>query len=336
MQVVLLAHAAGVTNLGTVSLDGTKIQANASKHKALSYEHACKLEQELQAQIEELLSKAESADQADLPDELSLPDELARREERLTAIAKAKAEIERRAKERYEIENKAYEQKVLEREEKAKESGKKPRGKGPKPPAIGPLPKEQINLTDPESRIMPKGKSFEQAYNAQAGVDADSLIIVGQCVSTNPNDKKELKPMLQELSELAEEIAPCEQLLADAGYFSEENVKSCISSGIEPFIAPGREAHNQSALARFTEPQIPCPDVDSDPVGNMRHKLKTKAGKALYALRKSTIEPVFGIIKSVLGFRQFSLRGHDLVSSEWAMVCTAWNLKRLHILMSTK
>jgi transposase len=332
-QVLLFAHAAGLLKLGTLSLDGSKVKANASKHKALSYQHACKLEEHIRGQVEELLSLAESADHADLPDELSLPEELSRREKRLQTIREAKAEIERRAEERHAIEQQEYEQKIAEREKEAKGTGKKPRGKGPQPPAPGPGAKDQVNLTDPDSRIMPKGKSFKQAYNAQAGVDTASLLIIGHRITQHSNDKEELAPMLEHLATLPAELGKVDRLLCDAGYFSEKNVAVCLQSQVEPFIACKREAHNQSALARFTEPQESCPDATSDPVGNMRHRLRTKAGRALYALRKSTVEPVFGILKSILGFRQFSLRGEQLAASEWGIACTAWNIKRLHQLI---
>ena len=179
---------------------------------------------------------------------------------------------------------------------------------------------------------MPKGKSFEQAYNAQASVDTESLLIIGHRITQHSNDKEEISPMLEKLAQLPAELGKVKRLLADTGYFSEKNVKTCLESEVEPYIACGREAHNQSALARFTEPQGNCPSLQSDPVGNMRHRLRTKAGKAVYALRKSTVEPVFGIIKSILGLRQFSLRGEKLASSEWGIACTAWNIKRLHAL----
>lgn len=331
-QVLLFAHASGVLKLGTVSLDGTKIKANASKHKALSYQHACKLEEQIQAQITALLSLAEAADKADLPDGLSVPEELSRREKRLEVLRAAKAEIERRAEERHAVEQREYEQKLAEREKKEKETGKKPRGKGPQPPVAGPGPNDQVNLTDPDSRIMPKGKSFKQAYNAQAGVDAQSLLIVGQGLTRHSNDKEEVLPMLERLDALPEELGRVNRILCDAGYFSEANVKACLEAEVEPFIACGREKHNQSALTRFTEPLDHCPDATDDPVGNMRHRLRTQAGKALYALRKSTVEPVFGIIKSILGLRQFSMRGERLAASEWGMACTAWNIKRLYAL----
>ena len=332
-QVLLLAHAAGLLKLGTVSLDGSKVKANASKHKALSYQHACKLEEQIKKQIEELLSLAESADKADVPDGLSLPEELSRREKRLQVIHEAKAEIERRAEERHKIEQQEYEQKLAHREKIEKATGKKPRGKGPRPPITGPGPKDQVNLTDPESRIMLKDKSFKQAYNAQAGVDTESLLIIGHRVTQHCNDKEEVVPMLKEFAQLPAELGKLKRLLGDAGYFSEKNVKACLASEVEPFIACERDSHNQSALVRFSEPKMSCPNAASDPVGNMRHRLQTKAGKALYALRKSTVEPVFGIIKSILGLRQFSFRGEKLVASEWGIACTAWNIKRLHRLI---
>ena len=264
---------------------------------------------------------------------MDLPEELSRREQRLVAIAKAKAEIERRAAERHALEQQAYEKKLDEREKKATQSGKKPRGKNIKPPIPGPSDKDQVNLTDSESRIMPKGKGFEQAYNAQICVDADSLLVVSHGMSSHCNDKAELKPMLTTLAELPSPLGSVGNLLADSGYFSEENVRACIEAKIQPYIAPGREEHNLSAFERFAEPTSPCPDATSDPVGAMRHRLRTKAGKALYRLRKSTVEPVIGIIKSILGLREFSFRGAKLVSSEWGIVCTAWNIKRLHCMI---
>ncbi len=332
-QVLLFAHGAGVLRLGTVSLDGSKIKANASKHKALSYQHACKLEEEIRGQIAELLARAEAADQVDLPDGMSLPEELARREQRLAAIAKAKEEIERRAAERHAVEQQEYEEKLAARKDKVKKSGKKPGGRGPTPPTSGPSGKDQVNLTDPESRIMPKGKNFKQAYNGQAAVDVDSLLIVSERMTQHANDKEELEPMLKKLSELPVILGSVRNLLADSGYFSERNVRACLSSGIEPYIAPERTPHNQSAFNRFMEPLGPCPAVEFDPVGNMRHRLKTKAGKCLYALRKNTVEPVFGILKSILGLRQLSMRGLKFTASEWSIACTAWNMKRLHVVM---
>jgi transposase len=325
VQILEIAHEMGVLKLGSVSLDGTKVKANASRHSALSYEYASKLEEQLTAEVAELLKKAESADQAAIPDGMNIPEELARREERLKAIIEAKAEIERRAKERHAIEQEAYEKKLAERNKK-----EKPKGSPPKPPVPGPTGKDQVNLTDSESRIMPQGSGFEQAYNAQAAVDTTSMLVVAGHVSQNTNDKKELKPALDSIEALPNNLGSVDALLADSGYFSEANVLLCEEDEITPYIAPGREAHNQSLMERFSEPP-PIPD-DADPVTKLRHRLKTVAGKAIYATRKSTVEPVFGIIKSVLGFRSFLLRGFALVQGEWTLALIGWNLKRLHAL----
>ena len=315
---------------GTVSLDGTKIKANASKHKAFSYDHACKLEQQLKAEVAELLKKAEAADQTDIPDGMSIPEEIIRREERLKAIAEAKAEIERRAALRHAAEQETYEKKMAERVRKEQETGRKPKGSVPKPPVPGPIGKDQVNLTDSESRIMPSGGGFEQAYNAQAAVDTPSMLIIAGDVSQNPNDKQELKPALDAIGTLPGNLGAVNTLIADNGYCSEANIVSCEEKQITPYIAPSREHHNQSPMERFSEP-LPLPE-DADCVTRMKHRLKTVVGKAIYAKRKSTVEPVFGIIKAVMGFRSFLLRGLDLVNGEWKLVCIAWNLKRLHAL----
>jgi transposase len=325
VQILEIAHQMGVLKLGSVSLDGTKVKANASRHSALSYEYASKLQEQLMAEVTELLKKAESADQAAIPDGMNIPEELARREERLKAIIEAKAEIERRAKERHAVEQEAYEKKLAERSKK-----EKPKGSPPKPPEPGPTGKDQVNLTDGESRIMPEGSGFEQAYNAQAVVDTTSMLVVAGHVSQNTNDKKELKPALASINTLPKDLGSVDALLADSGYFSEANVALCEENEITPYIAPGREGHNQSLMERFSEPP-PIPD-NADAVTKLKHRLKTVAGKAVYATRKSTVEPVFGIIKSVMGFRSFLLRGFELVQGEWTLALIGWNLKRLHTL----
>jgi len=330
IRILEIASQMKVLKLGTVSLDGTKVKANASRHKAFSYAHACKLEQQLKAEVAELLKKAEAADQADIPDGMSIPEELARREERLTAIAEAKAEIERRAAARHAVEQETYEKKIAERLEKERKTGKKPKGSAPKPPTPGPTGKDQVNVTDSESRIMPSGSGFEQAYNAQAAVDTESMLIVADCVSQNTNDKKELKPAIDRIDALPGKLGVVDVLIADSGYFSETNVTSCEEKQIAPYIAQGRESHNQPLMERFLEPP-PVPD-DADCVARMKYRLKTAAGKVIYAKRKGTVEPVFGIIKAVMGFRSFLLRGLELVTGEWELVCIAWNLKRLHVL----
>jgi hypothetical protein len=249
----------------------------------------------------------------------------------LQAIARAKAVIEQRAAQRYAQEQKEYADKLAQRQAKAKETGKKPRGRGPKPPTPGPGTKDQVNLTDEESRIMPSSdKGFVQAYNAQAAVDVDTMLIVESHVSQATNDKQEITPSLASLQKLPEELGTVDTLLADAGYYSEDNAARCEQSGIEPYIPPQRDKHNQSLAERFSEPAA-LPG-DAKPIDKMRNKLKTIAGRAVYAQRKSTIEPVFGIVKQVLGFRQFFLRGLEAVSGEWALVSIAWNMKRMYAL----
>lgn len=331
VEVLLLAREMGLLKLGTLALDGTKIHANASRHSALSYEHAGKIEAQLKAEVAALLAQAEAADTADIPDGMSIPDELLRREERLQKIAEARAKIEARAKERFEREQAAHAQKLAARAQKTKATGKKPGGRPPAPPVEGPLPTDQVNLTDEDSRIMPvAGGGFEQCYNAQAAVAAGSLLVVVADVVQAPNDKQQIEPMLDKIGTLPGELGKAETLLADTGYFSAGNVEACEAAGLEPVIAMGRQPHHRPLAERF-EKTLAAPD-NPTPVEAMAHRLKTPEGRTLYALRKQTPEPVFGIIKSVLGFRQFSMRGLDKARGEWSLVTTAWNLKRMFAL----
>ena len=331
VQILTLAHEMGLVKLGKVSLDGTKIKANASKHHALSWDHACKLEQQLQAEVQELLRLAEQADAEEQPDELDIPEELCRRQDRLKAIARAKAIIEERAAQRFAQEQKEYKEKVAKRRAKARDTGKKPRGRAPKPPTPGPRKKDQVNLTDEESRIMPSSdKGFVQAYNAQAAVDVETMLMVESHISQAPNDKQELTSTLASLNDLPEKLGTVDTLLADAGYYSDDNVASCVGSGVEPYIPPHRDKHNLPLAERFID-SAPLPE-DVEPIDRMRNKLKTVEGRTVYAQRKSTVEPVFGIVKQVLGFRQFFLRGLEAVSGEWTLVSIAWNMKRMFAL----
>jgi len=355
VRVLELAREMGVLWLGTVALDGTKIHANASRHSAPSYEHAGKIETQLKAEVAELLAKAEATDQADVPDGLSIPDELARREQRLSKLAEARATIEARAKVRFEREQAEYEAKLAARKAKAEATNRKPGGRPPQPPVEGPRPADQVNLTDEESRIMPvAGGGFEQCYNAQVVVAADSLLVIATDVVQAPNDKQQLQPMLDKLEALPENLGKPETLLADNGYFSAANVEACQKAGVTPLIAMGREAHYPSLAERLAStPAADAPkpadqkldDQESDdsnladqkvkvptPVETMAQHLKTSEGRKLYAQRKYTPEPVFGIIKSVLGFRQFLLRGVENVRGEWSLVTMAWNLKRMFAL----
>ena len=332
VQVLLLAREMGVLKLGTVGLDGTKLHANASRHSALSYEHAGKIEAQLKAEVAALMAKAEAADRADLPDGFSIPEELALREERLSKLAEARAKIEARAKERHGREQAEYEARLAARQEKEKRTGKKPGGKPPSPPASGPSPTDQINLTDEDSRIMPvAGGGFEQCYNAQAVVAEGSLLVVVAEVVQAPNDKQQLAPMVDKITALPEELGSADTLLADSGYFSAANVDACAKAGIEPLIATGRQPHYPPLSERLAKPPLSPENPTS--VEAMAHRLKTPEGKKLYALRKQTPEPVFGIVKSVLGFRQFSMRGLEKVRGEWSLVTMAWNLKRMFALV---
>lgn len=331
VQVLVLAREAGLLKLGTVALDGTKVHANASRHSALSWEHACKIEAQLKAEVAELMALAEAADQADVPDGMSVPEELALREARLARIAEAKAKIEARAKERFAREQAEYEAKIEAREDKAKRTGKKPGGKPPAPPLAGPGPKDQVNLTDEDSRVMPvAGGGFEQAYNAQAAVATGSLLVVAKDVVQATNDKQQITPTLDALDRLPEELGKTETLLADSGYFSEANVEACAAAEIAPLIACARERHHRAWRERFAAAP-PSPE-NPTPLQAMAHRLATPEGRRLYALRKQTPEPVFGIIKSVMGFRQFSLRGLEKAKGEWNLVTLAWNVKRMFAL----
>jgi transposase len=331
VQVLAMAQEMKLLKLGNVCLDGTKIQANASRHSALSYGHIEKLEVQLKAEVQELLALAEQADQADVPDGVSLPEELKRREDRLAAMAVAKTKIAARADERYQQEKAEYDEKMARRAAKQEATGKKLGGKPPKAPVAGPRDSDQINLTDEESRIMPvAGGGFDQAYNAQAAVDAGTMLVIGTGVTQATNDKQQVEPILATLNAQAEVLGAVESLIADTGYCSENNLAACESAGMLPLIAVAREEHHPGWRERHSEP-APLPD-EATPVQAMAHRLKTKSGRALYALRKQTVEPVFGIIKSVMGFRQFSLRGLTKVTGEWTLVCLAWNLKRMAVL----
>jgi transposase len=349
VRVLVMAREMGMLKLGTVALDGTKIHADASRHSALSYERAGQIEMQLREEVGKLTAMAEAADHAELPDGMSVPEELARRDKRLAEIARARAIIEARAKERFVREQAEYEAKMAAREARSAETGKKPGGRPPAPPVEAPGPADQVNLTDEESRIMPvAGGGFEQCYNAQAVVAEGSLLVVAADVVQATNDKQQVQLMLEALAALPSELGEAETLLADTGYFSEANVNACAAAGIDPLIAQGktgqrfrqaqpdgmarrgRQSHypplNERTAADPPEPEHPTP------VEAMAHRLQTKAGKALYALRKQIPEPVFGIIKSVMGFRQFSLRGLEKVRGEWKLVTMAWNIKRLFVL----
>jgi len=334
VQILLLAQAAGVLKLGNLSLDGTKIHADASKSKAVSYKRLLELERQLQAEVDALFARSEQVEQSDERAGLVLPAkrEIALRQERLAHLAEAKAVLEARAQARYEAEQADYAAKVRARAEKARKKKRKPRGKAPKPPTPGPQDKDQYNFTDPDSRIMKNSTDhgFDQHYNAQAAVEQDSFLIVATGLSNHPNDKAEALPTLDALApELGQPVAAA----LDNGFFSEANITGMEARGIEPYIATGREPHHKSWPALLAEHPTPPPD-DATPTVKMAYKLQTDIGQAIYRLRKCTVEPVIGIIKEILGFRQFSLRGLAAAAGEWCLVCLAFNLKRLHILMA--
>ena len=332
-QILVLAMTLGVMRLGRVSLDGTKVQGNASKHKAMSWGHANKLERQLEGEVQRLLELAQRADQEgeQAPQELDIPEELQRREERLAAIREAKEKIKERAQERHAAEQAEYEAKLKRRQEREAATGKKLGGRPPNKPKAGPKEKDQVNFTDEESRIMPGADGeFIQGYNAQAVVEQDSHMVVAKHVSQATNDKQEMEPALNELDKVADELGKPEVLVADAGYHSKENVERCVEQDIEAYIAGSRERHNQPLEERLKVPPE-CP-ADADAVTAMKQRLQTAEGKAIYSKRKSTVETVFGVIKEVLGFRRFHLRGLRGAQGEWTLVCTAWNLKRLYAL----
>ena len=332
VQILLMAQLAGVLKVGNLSLDGSKIHADASKSKAVSYGRLKELETALGEEVARLFEMGERADQGEveLPAGLSIADEIAFRKERLENLAKAKAVLEARAKERYEMEQAEYKAKLSEREEKARKRNQKPRGKAPKPPKEGPGEKDQYNFTDPDSRIMKNSTNngYDQHYNAQVAVTQDSLLIVATSLSNHPNDKQEAQPTLDALST---ELEHPKGVAMDNGYFSASNIAASEQRGITPYIATGREAHYKSVdnlLAQLPDE----PPADASPKEKMAYQLATAIGKEIYRLRKCTVEPVIGIIKEVLGFRQFSLRGLLAAAGEWCLVCLAFNLKRMHTL----
>jgi len=332
VQILLLAQATHVLKLGNLSLDGSKIHADASKSQAVSYKHLIELEMQARQEVQELLTLGEQVDQGDLqlPDGLVIPNEVALRQERLTNLAKAKAVLEARAQERYAAEKAEYEATVRAREEKTRKTKHKPRGRAPKPPRPEPGAKDQYNFTDPDSRIMKNSTNagFDQHYNVQVAVDQDSMLIVASCLSNHPNDQREVAPTLEGLSP---QLGQPSAAALDNGYFSPTNVQALATRGIEAYIATGREPHHKSWRSFFDEQPEP-PLANASLKEQMAYKLHTDIGQAIYRLRKCTVEPVIGILKEVLGFRQFSLRGLAAAAGEWCLVCLAFNLKRLHVL----
>ena len=330
VQILLLAQTMGVLKLGNISLDGSKIHADASKSKAVSYKRLVAIEAYLQQQVAQLLALAEMADQTVLPEKMDINDEIKRRQQRLEQLAEAKKVLEARAQARYEAEKAEYEAKLRQREAKAARKGQKPRGRKPTPPRPGPRDKDQYNFTDPDSAIMknPNNKGFDQHYNTQVAVDQESLLIVAAVLSNDPTDRQQALPTVDAIPDV---LGTPPAAALDAGYWSEDNVNGLQARGIDPYIATGREPHNQGWQAYFAQQGDP-PAADAPALEKMAYQLRTEIGHAIYRLRKCTVEPVIGIIKEVLGFRQFSLRGQTGAAGEWLLVCLAFNLKRLHTL----
>jgi transposase len=309
-QVLQIALEAGAMKVGRVALDGTKVKANASKHKAMSYERMQEKEKQLKAEVKQLLEQAEAADAEEdarygkdrTGDEL--PAELERRETRLKKIKEAKRALQERARQ----------QAVTE---------------GIDPKQAQPKDKDQYNFTDPESRIMKGADGFVQAYNAQAAVEPDLQLIVGQTVTQAANDKQQLMPLVEVIEQQSGQRP--EEVLADSGYCSEPNLEALESvrnpeRRIEGYVATERQKHGEH---REPCPKGPLPK-DATRVDHMRRKLKTKAGKAVYAARKAIVEPVFGQIKQARGFRQFLMRGIEKVRGEWSLVCLTHNILKCY------
>ena len=336
VTVLQLAQQLRLTRVGTVSVDGTKLQANASKHAAVSYQRAGELITQLQLEVQALVTRAEQADSREAKETLDIPAELARRQTRLAALQQARQVIEARAKELAAAQQVEHQAKVAARQAQ-RAAGKKPRGPEPTPPSAVPDPQAQYNFTDPESRIMKagNGQHFEQAYNAQAAVN-EVLLIVGQRVSDAPNDKQELVPTIAALSPVV--TGDVHAVLVDSGFYSAAAVHAVeqkgdgTPSGLTVYAAVGKQSHHQTVADLLPAPEPAPLAADASPKAKMAHRLQTRGGKQLYKLRKQTVEPVFGIIKSVLGFRQFLLRGREKVALEWLLACVSYNFKRLFTL----
>jgi len=329
-QILLIAHEMELVEIGDVAIDGSKAQANASKHKAMSWQRACQLEDQLSREVAEMMAQAEQADDESIDTDL-LPEEIAHRTERLDKIRAAKAMIEERAEQRYQQEKAEYEQKMADRAAKEERTGKKTPGRKPSPPDPGPKGSDQVNFTDSESRIMlTSSNGWQQAYNVQTSVDMDSYMILGGHTTQATNDKQQLKPALDEVEGLPDELGTIKRIAADSGYFSQANVNDVSGRRAIPYIAKGRQNHHPDWKQRLAKADPP--PEEPTPVEAMQWRLSTQQGRDFYARRKSTVEPVFGIIKHVMGFRQFLLRGFEKVSGEWKLLQCAYNLKRMHVL----
>ena len=334
VSVLELAKELKLLKLGNVAIDGTHIKASASIDKNVTFERAQEIREQLQQDVAELLEQAETADKND-EDNQKLPKEIARREKLISKMDRAIDELKQRAGKRDAKAQAEYEEKLKERQRKEEETGKKPGGRAPKPPETGPENSDvQANLTDPDARIMRKNKrsGFTQSYNAQAAVDADgSQLIVGEHVSQNASDSTELE---NGINSIPKEIGKPKGGLLDAGYVDADAIERVQEEqGIELYVSVHREdAHSERKYDYRPKKQSerPTKAVKDPRLLKMRDKLRTEEGKALYSKRNHTVETAFGIIKAVMGFRGFMLRGLEKVSGEWNLVCLSYNLKRLY------
>jgi hypothetical protein len=310
-----------------VAIDGTKILASASKPSAVGHGQAEKTLHTLDVEIADLLAKADHADATPPQDGLTIPAEVQRRQERKAQLQRAKAEMEARAYARFQAEQAEHEAKLARRAEAAA-SGKPPRGRAPQAPDPAPQPKDQVNFTEPESRIVKTKDGFQQAHHAQAGVETASRLIVRPRVSQAANDKRELLP---DVVAVRCHVLP-NTLVVDSSFVSEAAVTAVelATPGLTILAALQREPHGRTVAQLKKRSDPPAPPPEAPFAERMRHRAATTAGRALYKLRQQTVEPVFGIIKEVLGFRRFSLRGLAKVTLEWELVCLAYNCQRLH------
>lgn len=322
-EILLIGRELGLVKMGRIHIDGTKVQANASRHKAMSYDYMRKLEKQMEEEIDHLMGLAASQDEKEAAQQLDIPQELSLRKDRLDRIRQAKEVVEARAAERYKKEKEEYDRKMAARKEQQEKTGKKPKGKDPKAPNPDPEQTDQYNFSDPESRIMKTSNGFNQCYNGQIAVNED-MLIVGCYSNAHGNDKQELLPVIGSVDS---ELGQITHAVADAGYYSENNVLKTIGLGIDPLIAVNRDKHN-TFLENYMKGGK-APEEAKSLKDKMLQKLGSKEGAAIYRLRKQTVEPVFGIIKEVLGFRRFLLKGEKQTNAEWGLVCLGYNLKRL-------
>ena len=330
LEVLLLAKELKLLRVGTVSVDGTKVDANANKRNSIRYDRAGELREQLRVEIKGLLDRAERDDADAGSEPQGLPEELKRRETLKAKLDKARAELERRAQSRADSEREGYERKVEAREQR--EGSRK--GKPIKAPAEEPRDEEQVNLTDADSSLMRKSRRHEyrQAYNAQAAVDADgSQLVLGSRVSVSASDRNEL---VADVAAIPAALGAADRVLADAGYATGSEVSELEGRGVDVLVATGAEGRRRRHDFRPEPPPKPAKEPRAEWIKAMREKMELPENRARYRLRKHTVEPVFGIVKQAMGFRQFLLRGVEKVEGEWKLVTLAYNCRRLHRLMS--